>query len=157
MQHDSTKGLIIFDHDGTLIDTHTQDFKVFPGIKELLMSLRNSGFEIAIWTARSHRGVVESLKKNGLTSYVGEIYGHDDGPSKPHPYGLESLSSGFSKDKIIHIGDSMGDLTGASYFGIKVIAACWFSKELEENYSKYTPFIAKSVDECKEIIANQFN
>ena len=39
MKNISSPGIIVFDHDGTLVNTDTPDFRVFPGIKELLVDL----------------------------------------------------------------------------------------------------------------------
>lgn len=155
------KGLIIFDHDGTLVNTDSRVFEAFEGTHALLASLRQHGFEIALWTARGHRSSVESLKFVGLSQYIGEIYGHDDGLPKPHVAGLLQITDGFTKDKIIHIGDSIGDLTGAQNFGIPVIGALWSCPETqkestEETFRKYTKFIAHKVIDCKKIIEDHF-
>ena len=149
--------MIIFDHDGTLVDTDTPDFKVFPRIKELLVDLTRLGFHLSVWTARSHKSTVESLKRMEIASYFGEIYGHDDGVAKPHPEGLRSITDGFDKTLVLHIGDSYGDIEGAHNFGISVIAACWNNPEQVENFRTKTPFVALKVDDCRAIIAKKFN
>lgn len=157
MKNISTPRMIIFDHDGTLVDTDTPDFKVFVGIKELLVDLTKHGFHLAVWTARSHRSTVESLKRLEIASYFGEIYGHDDGVAKPHPEGLRTITDGFDKNHLLHIGDSHGDIEGARAFGISVIAACWNNSEQVENFRTKTPFVALKVDDCRAIIAKKFN
>jgi len=149
--------MVIFDHDGTLVNTETPDFKVFQGIKELLVDLNNAGFEMAVWTARSHRSTVESLKNADIASFFGEIYGHDDGMSKPHPMGLSQITNGIERDAVIHIGDSIGDLDGANAFGIAVIAACWNSTNQVEIFKSKTPFVAMTPADCRAIIAKKFN
>jgi phosphoglycolate phosphatase-like HAD superfamily hydrolase len=157
MKNISSLGLIIFDHDGTLVNTESSDFKVFPGIKELLVDCSNLGFELAVWTARSHRSTVESLKSFDLAQYFIEIYGHDDGLSKPHPMGLTQISGMYSKKHILHIGDSLGDVEGAQAFGIEVIAACWNSRIQVENFKMKTPFVALHPEDCRSFIAKKFN
>ncbi|MEA9356456.1 HAD-IA family hydrolase [Bacteriovorax sp. PP10] len=157
MKKISSSKMVIFDHDGTLVDTETPDFKVFPGIKELLVDLNNAGFEMAVWTARSHRSTVESLKNADIASFFGEIYGHDDGISKPHPMGLSQITNGIDRESVIHIGDSLGDLDGANAFGIAVIAACWNSTNQVEIFKRKTPFVAMTPADCKVIIAKKFN
>jgi phosphoglycolate phosphatase-like HAD superfamily hydrolase len=157
MKNISSLKMVIFDHDGTLINTDTPDFKVFPGIKELLVDLKAAGIEMSVWTARSHNSTVESLKNAEIASFFGEIYGHDDGMPKPHPMGLSQITNGFSTDSIIHIGDSIGDLDGANTFGIAVIAACWNSVNQVDLFRQRTPFVAMTPKECREIIAHKFN
>lgn len=157
MKNISSPKMVIFDHDGTLIHTETPDFKVFPGIKELLVDLKNAGFELAVWTARSHRSTAESLKNAEIAAFFGEIYGHDDGIPKPHPMGLSQITNGVDRDSVIHIGDSIGDLDGANSFGISVIAACWNSTNQVEIFRRKTPFVAMTPEDCRMIIANKFN
>lgn len=149
--------MIVFDHDGTLVNTETPDFKVFPGIKELLVDLIQLGFTLSVWTARSHRSTVESLKRMDIAQYFTEIYGHDDGISKPHPDGLKKLAEGLDKEVVLHIGDSLGDIEGAKAFGISVIAACWNVPNQVENFRTKTPLLAIKVEDCRKIIAKKFN
>ncbi len=157
MKKISGPGMIIFDHDGTLVNTDVPDFKLFDGIKELLVDLSEAGFEMSVWTARSHRSTVESLKRLEVASFFWEIYGHDDGLSKPHPMGLTKITEGFEKKNLLHIGDSVGDLEGAGSFGIDVIAACWNSTNQVEIFKRKTPFLAMTPDDCRNIISQKFN
>lgn len=157
MKNISSPKMLIFDHDGTLVNTETPNFKVFPGIKELLVDCTRLGFELTIWTARSHRSTVEILKNLDLAHFFREIYGHDDGISKPHPMGLQTLSSGIEKKNILHIGDSVGDLDGARSFGIEVIAACWNSTNQVNIFQQKTPFIVYDPTDCRKVIEKKFN
>ncbi|MBY0412854.1 MAG: HAD-IA family hydrolase [Bdellovibrionales bacterium] len=157
MKNISSPGMIIFDHDGTLVNTESSVFKVFPGIKELLVDCKQLGFEFSVWTARSHRSTVESLKSLDLAHFFTEIYGHDDGLSKPHTMGLTQITAGIEKKKVLHIGDSLGDIEGAQNFGIEVIAACWNSLNQVEIFQKKTPYLAKKPSDCRAIIAHKFN
>ena len=112
---------------------------------------------MSVWTARSHRSTIESLKNAEIAEFFNEIYGHDDGLSKPHPMGLLQITNGFKKESVIHIGDSLGDLDGAHSFGIAVIAACWNSANQVDIFKRKTPFVAMTPKECREIIAQKFN
>ena len=149
--------MIIFDHDGTLVNTDHPDFKLFAGIKELLVDLKSAGFELAVWTARGHRSTLESLKRLEIALFFSEIYGHDDGHSKPHTMGLTKITQGIDKINVLHIGDSIGDLEGANAFGIDVIAACWNNTNQVEIFKRKTPFLAMKPDDCRKIINEKFN
>ena len=157
MTNISRPGMIIFDHDGTLVNTDVPDFRLFPGIKELLVDLGKLRFEMSVWTARSHRSTVESLKAQEIAGFFGEIYGHDDGMSKPHPMGLLKISQGIEKGNLLHIGDSVGDIEGAKAFGIDVIAACWNSTNQVDIFKRKTPYLAMTPADCRKIIAKKFN
>jgi phosphoglycolate phosphatase len=150
------KKLIIFDHDGTLVFTEKPEFSLFPGIKELLVDLEQSGFSLAVWTARPRSSTLRSLKQLEIASFFGELYCSDDGPGKPHPMGLLKVSHGFEKENILHIGDSLSDIEGARSFGIEVIAACWNSTFQVETFKQKTPHVALKVGDCKKIISEKF-
>lgn len=156
MKNTSSKGLIIFDHDGTLVNTETPNFKLFLGIKELVFDLYAAGFELAIWTARPHASVVTSLKALEISQYFGNIYGSGDGPIKPHPTGLKEISAEYLKSQIIHIGDSLSDIEGAHAFGIEVIAASWYNTVQIEVFKLKTPYVALTVKDCRAMIAKKF-
>lgn len=149
-------GLIVWDHDGTLVNTELRSFALFPGIAELLLDLKNIGFELSIWTARPRNSTIESIKRLEIAEFFGEIYCYDDGPSKPNPSGLQKVSDGWAKNKIIHIGDSMSDLEGARAFGVDVIGACWYSSRNLSEFKKLSPLTAMKVDDCRAIIASKF-
>ena len=157
MENISNKKMVIFDHDGTLINTDTPNFKVFSGIKELLVDLQIAGVEMSVWTARSHHSTQESLKNAEIDGFFNEIYGHDNGMAKPHPMGLTQITNGISKNSVIHVGDSLGDLDGANSFGIAVIAACWNNANQVDIFKQRTPFVAMTIKECRDIIAKKFN
>lgn len=152
----SPRGHIIFDHDGTLVDTSSSPFILFTGMKELLQELKSMNFELYIWTARPRRSTIDSIKRLEIAHYFTEIYCFDDGIPKPHPMGLAELTAGLEKDSILHIGDSMTDFDGAHAYGVEVIAACWSEPDQVKKYAQYADFTARSLDECRQIIEKKF-
>lgn len=165
MKNSKAKGLIIFDHDGTLVDTNNGRFELFTGMRDVLEKLVKNDFELAVWTLRPRASTIESLNKNGIAAFFNELYCSGDGPSKPHVFGLESILqnslSGFSKDhkeykdKILHIGDSIGDVVGAHQFKIAVIAALWNDPEMKETL-KAADYFAYKTGDCLSIIEKHF-
>ncbi len=149
-------GHIIFDHDGTLVNTDATPFILFKGMHELLQDLKAKGFELYIWTARPRRSTLESIKRLDISQFFTEIYCFDDGIPKPHPMGLMSLTDGFEKEKILHIGDSLTDFEGAKAYGIDVIAACWNSPDQVQKYAELATYTALNLDECRSIIKRKF-
>lgn len=149
-------GHIIFDHDGTLVDTNASPFILFKGMKELLSDLKSQNFELFIWTARPRRSTIESIKRLEIAHYFTEIYCFDDGIPKPHPMGLAELTDGQNKEKILHIGDSFTDFDGAKAYGIEVVAACWNTPDQVEKYVQFADYVALTIDECRQIIERKF-
>jgi len=152
----TVKGHIIFDHDGTLVDTNSSPFILFTGMKELLQDLKSRHFELFVWTARPRRSTIESLKRLEIAHYFTEIYCFDDGIPKPHPMGLAELTAGLSKKSILHIGDSLTDFEGAHAYGIEVIAACWSVPDQVKKYAQIADYTALSIEECRQIIERKF-
>lgn len=154
---ENSRGLIVWDHDGTLVNTNLREFQLFPGVRELLFDLKNNGFDLAVWTSRPRASTLASLKRLEIAPFFGEIHCYDDGLAKPHPEGLIRVSSGHHKEKILHIGDSLSDIEGAKAFGVDVIGALWYSTRQLKEFSEMTPLIAMKVDDCREIIEKKFN
>jgi phosphoglycolate phosphatase-like HAD superfamily hydrolase len=154
--NDLVKGHIIFDHDGTLFKIGKAGVQLFPGMEKLLLDLKKQNFALYVWTARPRRSAIEFLNEFKIAALFTEIYCFDDGRPKPHPQGLETLTLGIEKNKIIHIGDSITDIEGAQAFGVDVIAACWNDLEQAEDFIHLTPFVARNLEECKKIIEGKY-
>ena len=150
------KGHIIFDHDGTLVNTETRDYFVYPQMKEFLMELKNLGFELYIWTARPRRSTLEIIKSMNIANYFTEIFCYDDGIPKPHPMGLAHLTPDIDKKKILHIGDSMTDIEGAKAYGIEVVLACWNNPNQVKSMSKLADYTAHEIADVKAIVKEKF-
>jgi phosphoglycolate phosphatase-like HAD superfamily hydrolase len=150
-------GHIIFDHDGTLVQTDLRDSAIFEGMRELLHELKGLGFELYVWTSRPRKSTQESLKKFDIHNYFTAIYCYDDGLPKPHPMGLSKLTEGFAKQKILHIGDSLSDLEGAKAYNIEVVLACWNDTSQVNKYKHITDYSAHNLVELRSIIKGKFH
>jgi phosphoglycolate phosphatase len=115
---------IVFDHDGTLVDTSGPKYKLFPGIKELLVELAKS-CQLYVWTARGRSSTIRILDDLGVLNLFDGISTPDDAPNKPHDGGLIYLLGGISKKSICVIGDTSNDILGAKRFGVTSLGATW--------------------------------
>ena len=152
----NSPGHIVFDHDGTLVNTDISPFILYEGIRELLDDLKSKGFILHIWTARPRRSVLKSTDDLGILIYFTDIFCSDDGPSKPNPFGLAKLTSGIGKNEILHIGDSLSDIEGAKAYGIEVVAACWNNPNQVNNYKEIANYTAIDLNQCRQIIKGKF-
>ncbi len=150
------KGHIIFDHDGTLVDTKAGKFILFPGMRELLNKLNSENYKLYVWTARDRHSTLNSLRDNQVLELFTNFSCADDGISKPHPMGLMKMLEGVSKKNIIHIGDSRGDVEGAEQFGIDVVFAAWNDHELGNAYKNITSMVAFDLLQLEEFINLKF-
>jgi HAD superfamily hydrolase (TIGR01549 family) len=104
--------------------------KPFAGIENLLKTLKQQGFELAVWTARDLAATREILKHTGLESYFSIcVSGSCTLQGKPNPEGLQKIADYFSSDPstMVMVGDFESDMLGAQAFGIKAIRVLWHS------------------------------
>lgn len=152
----TSRGHIVFDHDGTLVKTEDIPYVLFDGIRELLNDLKHEGFDLYVWTSRPRRSTQDYLKKFDIQTFFKHIYCYDDGLPKPNPMGLECLTHGIPKDKILHIGDSLTDLEGAKAYGIDVVLACWNNPDQVDSYETLATFNALNLLELRNFIKRKF-
>lgn len=115
---------VIFDCDGTIVDTSTPRYRLFPGIKELL-NKHAQDCRFYVWTARGRSSTLRIFEELGIYSYFDSFSTVDDHLAKPHIEGLFSLVGNASKDSVCVIGDSSNDILGAKNFGVMAIGATW--------------------------------
>jgi phosphoglycolate phosphatase len=143
---------LVFDCDGTLLDTSTVPYKLFPGIKELLFEL-SQDYYLYVWTARGRSSTLRVLEESGVVQLFEALYTADDGAGKPHPLGLLTLVGEAPKHEILVIGDTTNDVYGAKNFGVKSLGALW-NGETKAHILREAAvdFLATSVFECSKII-----
>ena len=143
---------VVFDCDGTLIDTSSNKYIPYPGIKELLLELSKDCL-LYLWTARGRHSTLRILEETGLSSYFSNICTIDDCLPKPHVAGLLELVGPVPKNSICVIGDSSNDILGAKNFGVMGIGAVW-NADAKQEYLKNSgaDFIVSHPSECCKII-----
>ncbi len=85
---------------------------LFEGAKEALTSLRGAGYDLAIATNKSRRGLDKGLSETGLNDYFPISRCVDEAHPKPHPQMLEEILTDHNLEasKALMIGDSEYDL-----------------------------------------------
>ena len=143
---------IVFDHDGTLVDTRGPKHKLFPGMKELLSELARE-HQLYVWTARGRSSTLRILGDLGVLNLFEEICTLDDAPNKPHVAGLKRLLGETKKSSICVIGDSSNDMLGAKNFGALALGAVWNPEVNGDVLKDYgADFIVAHPSECSSII-----
>lgn len=118
------KNHIVFDCDGTLVDTSAFKYRLYPGIKELLISLSENSV-LYVWTARDRVSTLRILKELGIYTFFQSICTIDDALAKPNIDGLKELVGEIEKKLVCVVGDTSNDIIGARNFGVKSIGAVW--------------------------------
>lgn len=143
---------IIFDCDGTLIDTFGPKYQLFSGIKELLEELSKDCL-LYVWTARDRASTLRILEECGIHAYFDSFSTVDDAYPKPNPMGIAQLVGKVPKHSICVIGDSGNDILGAKSFGVLGIGALW-APNTNEIFLRDVgaDFLVSHPSECSKLI-----
>ena len=103
------------------------DEPLYDGIAELLTALRDSGWQLAIATGKSDRGLAACLATHGIADMFVSLQTADRHPSKPHPAMLEAAL--FEADALpqqaVMIGDTSFDMLMARSAGVRGVGVAW--------------------------------
>lgn len=143
---------IIFDCDGTLMDTSQYRYSLYPGIKDLITDLSND-CNLYVWTARDRLSTIRYLQEFGIREYFCEISTPDDARAKPHSEGIESLVGKYSKQSVCMIGDTTNDIIGGKNFGVMSLGAAWGDHvNTQSLIGAGADFIVSDPAECSKLI-----
>ncbi len=89
-----------------------RELLLFPGAAELVKELADAGFQLAVATGKSRKGLNRALEVSGLGQYFRITRCADECYSKPHPQMLEELIEAFHVPPVatLMIGDTTHDL-----------------------------------------------
>ena len=107
---------------------HDQMVVVYPGIREALASLRETGARLAIVTSKNRRSMWRGLRLCGLDGFFDAFVTVDDVDAyKPDPApvveALDRLSA--LSEEAVFIGDSPHDVAAGRAAGVQTAAALW--------------------------------
>jgi phosphoglycolate phosphatase len=110
------------------------DEPLFDGILDLLDSLEEQGWLLAVATGKSDRGLRHCLGANGIHARFISLQTADRHPSKPHPSmaQLAMSEAGATPELTVVIGDTSFDMGMAKAAGAMGIGAGWGYHEAEE-------------------------
>ena len=100
---------------------------LFPGIVDLLDSLRAAGWELGVATGMSDRGLSHCLATHGIADRFVTLQTADRHPSKPHPSMLETalFEAGAHAQEAVMIGDTQFDMQMAGGLGVRAVGVSW--------------------------------
>lgn len=104
---------------------------VYPGITELLDSLRAAGMPLGIVTGKSRRSWDVTSEIISLGPFDVLVFDDDVPAPKPDPRGLE-LALGLldvEPDRAVYVGDTMSDLRAAKAAGLQPVTVLWARSE----------------------------
>ncbi len=149
---------IIFDHDGTIVNTCVLPRYVFQGLTTLLQKLYDLNIPMYVWTARSKESAITSLEEQNILHFFQDVCGGQTTAPKPSPEGIEYLVPEASAENVIVIGDSIGDIIGGKMFGAFTIGALWShgsSEYAQSFYDEGADLCVQTVDELTDFLMNR--
>ena len=101
---------------------------IFPGIRDMLIDLRQAGYKMGIVTSRTRVSCDNYLKKFGIQNFFKEIITCDDTPvhkPDPEPILMALDIFGIYRDEAIMIGDSPFDIKCANNAEVESVLVNW--------------------------------
>jgi len=110
------------------------DEPLYDGIADLLQRLHAAGWQLAVATGKSDRGLAACLAAHGIAELFTSLQTADRHPSKPHPAMLEAalFEAGAQPGEAVMIGDTSFDIDMARAAGVASIGVAWGYHRAEE-------------------------
>ncbi|MDR3212097.1 MAG: HAD family hydrolase [Planctomycetota bacterium] len=98
----------------------------FPGVTELLSSLRQAGVKLAVVTGKGPRSCAIALEQFGLSSFFPVVEtGSPRGPEKELGIARALERLGVAGAGAAYVGDAPSDIKAARLAGVRALAAAW--------------------------------
>ncbi len=125
--------------------------KLFPGVRETLVTLRDRGLPLAVATGKNRAGLDRELGANELGEHFVATRTADETRSKPDPQMLHELLDevGVPAEQTVLIGDSHWDLQMANAAGVRAVAVSYGAQPIER-LLEYSPW--SQIDEITELL-----
>ena len=118
---------IVHEYRQEFLVRSTHGSELFAGARETLMQLRQQGYDLAIATGKSRRGLDKVLAETNLAPYFPITRCADETRSKPHSQMLEEILTDFNAkpSDALMIGDSEYDLLMANNLKMDALAVSY--------------------------------
>ncbi|NIO21840.1 MAG: HAD-IA family hydrolase [Candidatus Aenigmarchaeota archaeon] len=138
-----------------LFESLKDEFELFPGIMEVISSLKKRGIRIAIISNCEKPLLAILIDKFGLSGYLDLVVAHGDTENiKPEPdqihFCLEKLK--VKPKEAIFVGDMINDIVAARKANLRKVIAVTYGWHTREQLEKLKPDVI--VDKTDEILEN---
>lgn len=127
---------------------------LFDGIEALLRNLHADGWQLAVATGKSDRGLKGCLEMHGLTDLFVSLQTADRHPSKPHPSMIEQClaDAGTQAAGAVMIGDTTFDIDMAQNAGVRSVGVSWGYHTSEELLSSGAIAVADTAEQLGRLL-----
>lgn len=129
--------------------------KPYEGISDLLKTLSDKGYLLAVASNKVHDATVNLVKNFFTEIYFTEIIGQREGfPVKPNPAIVEEIigKAGVKKSETLYIGDSGVDVATALNAGVHFVGALWGFRPRSELEALGAKVFVEKAEELIDII-----
>ena len=134
-------------------ENHKRFAKIFPGIKDILETIKKAKLPLAIFTGKGRKTTEITLRQLGIIDYFDMIVTGDDVKNhKPSAEGIKMFLEKFElkPEKVLMIGDSPADIKAAHEAGVKIAVVVWDSYAKDEVLKMQSDYVFHSADELKK-------
>ena len=127
---------------------------LYDGIAGLIDELSGEGWQLAVATGKSDRGLHACLDTHGIRHRFVSLQTADRHPSKPHPAMLEAalFEAAVQPGDAVMIGDTSFDMEMAVAAGVRAIGVAWGYHEARELREAGAVAVAETAEELGELI-----
>jgi pyrophosphatase PpaX len=128
---------------------------LYPGIIDILKFLHQQKVLLSIYTGKGREAATITLKTLHVYDYFDLIITGDDVKEhKPAAEGILLFTDKYNldKEKVLMIGDSIGDIKAARSAGVKIASVVWDSYGKDEVIEMGADYIFHTVEELKDFI-----
>jgi HAD superfamily hydrolase (TIGR01549 family) len=139
---------------------HNELAQIYPGIEDILRSIKESGKKLAVFTGKGTHTAMITLQEFHIDKYFDFIVtGNDVVKHKPSSEGLLKIMEHFTlqPDELLMVGDSVSDVKAAREAGVMIAAVLWDSYAKEKVLQMKTDFVFDNTKEFQDWLIEQFN
>jgi len=139
---------------------HNQLAQIYPGMENILSSIKERGKMLALFTGKGTRTATITLQEFHIEKYFNYVVtGNDVVKHKPSSEGLLKIMKHFAlqPDEMLMVGDSVSDVKAAHEAGVKIAAVVWDSYAKEKVLQMKTDFVFNNTKEFQDWLNVQFN
>lgn len=127
------------------------DEPLYEGIADLLRALARKGWQLAVATGKSDRGLAACLAGHELSDLFVSLQTADRHPSKPDPAMLEAalFEAGVVADDAVMVGDTVFDMQMAVSARVRPIGVAWGYHEPGELTASGAAMVARDIAELQ--------
>lgn len=127
---------------------------LYEGMRELLAALQEAGWQLAVATGKSDRGLFACLENHGIREMFVSLQTADRHPSKPHPAMLEAalFEAGVTPGDAVMIGDTSFDMLMARDANVRAVGVAWGYHAPDELREAGAAAVARDIAELEALL-----